>query len=99
MIATGASLDVAVVARIASNSRGVLVQHLLDLTGGDEVQLSTLLWRLAVAGDLHFTYATIEMPETAYAGPCHAVPQRFAATCPWCKDRLAQQSSADRRPA
>lgn len=87
----------ALLIRLRARPGGVPVPQLLDLVDGDELRLSAVIWRLTVAGDLHSTYATEEMPETAYVGPCHAVPQRFAAACPWCKDRLAQLCSAERR--
>lgn len=87
----------ALLSRLRASVRGVPVLRLLDLVDGDELRLAAVIWRLTVAGDLHLTYATEGMPETAYAGPCHAVPQRFAAACLCCKDRLAQLSSAERR--
>lgn len=86
---TRPTLGDAIVARLADHPDGVPVVRLLDLGGGDERQLAIALWRLSVAGRAHFTYAEADTPEMAYAGPCHAVAQRFASSCPWCKERLA----------
>ena len=88
---TRPTLGDTIVARLAEQPDGVPVVGLLDLAGGDADRLATALWRLSVAGRTHFTYAEADLPEMAHAGPCHAVAHRFAASCPWCKDRLAAQ--------
>lgn len=78
-----------IVQRLEQRARGLQVRALLDLAGGDEQRLAMALWRLSVAGRAHFTCADGMTPEMAYPGPCHAVAARFASTCPWCADRLA----------
>lgn len=85
-----------VAAFVAKHPEGVQTLALLPLAGGDERRLGLLLWDLSVRGLVTVRYADGDGPELVLPGPCHAVAPRFAATCPWCRDRLAAVQGARR---
>lgn len=85
-----------VTAFVVRHAEGVQPLALPPLAGGDERRLGLLLWDLAVRGLVTVLYADGDQPELVLPGPCHAVAQRFAAICPWCRDRLAALNGATR---
>lgn len=86
----------AVAALAGRHPEGVQPLALLSLAGGDQRRLGLLLWDLAVRGLVTVRYADCDGPELVLPGPCHAAAQRYAAICPWCRDRVAALRGAAR---